>query len=119
MNGEKFTREQIEELRKNKNVLRCSSDRVRYGRDFKEAAVKRHGEGRLTAVEIFESAGFDLGVIGKRRPNKLMYQWRKAFEKKGSVFPSRIAGVGKKIRSGNKIGMLKDKIAYLEAENDF
>jgi len=119
MNGKTFTSQQIEELRKNKNVARCSNQRVRYSRDFKAAAVKRYREGRLTAVEIFEAAGFDLAVIGKRRPNKLMYQWRKALWAKngdGSVFTG---GVDKKIRSGNGIGMLKARIAYLEAENDF
>ena len=98
-----------------------------YRKSFKAAALRQYNEEGLSAVEIFESAGFDLDVIGIRKPNKLMHQWNKAIRtKNGSGFVPQGAekveqaeNIEKKIRSGSKLRALKAKIAYLEAENDF
>lgn len=124
MNRKTFTHEQILILSKNRNVKRCGTTSVMYRKSFKLSALKQYHEEGLSAVEIFDSAGFDLEVIGIRKPNKLMHQWGKAYKVKISdtnatpttepfVLPE------KKIKSGSKIRTLKAKVAYLEAENDF
>lgn len=124
MSRRTFTSEQIKKLSKNKNVARCGSKSVRYSRGFKASAVKQYNEEGLTAVGIFEAAGFDLDVIGARKPNKLMHQWNKALRVKMGDESTRqdterIEVTAKRIRSGRELRMLKAKVAYLEAENSF
>ena len=123
MNRKIITSEQMKKLSKNKNVARCGSKSVRYSKDFKAAAIRQYHEEGRSAVEIFESAGFDLKVIGIRAPNRLMHQWsrmlgtktrdsfRQIAEKRGVIVD--------RIRNGSEIRKLKIKVAYLEAENDF
>lgn len=114
-----FTREQIKELSKNKNVVRAGSKSVRYCRGFKISALRQYNEQGLSAVRIFEEAGFDLNLIGKRAPNRLMNQWNKAFKvkKEENLIGSEITT--KRIRNGRELRNLKAKVAYLEAENRF
>jgi hypothetical protein len=124
MNRKTFTSEQIAKLSKNKHVNRCGSTSVMYKKSFRVSALKQYNEEGLTAVEIFESGGFDLSIIGIRKPNKLMHQWNKALRAKdGNVVVSQNLKIfenpEKKIRSGSKIRTLKAKVAYLQAENDF
>jgi hypothetical protein len=120
-----FTPEQIRALSKNKNVKRCGGSSVIYRKRFKAEALRQYNEEGLTAVDIFESAGFDLDAIGKRVPNRLMHQWNQALKvKTGIVSPppenlEPSEPVEKKIRSGSKIRTLKAKVVYLKAENDF
>lgn len=116
-----LTNEQIKKLSRNKNVSRCSAKSVRYTRSFRESALRKYNEEGLGAVEIFEEAGFNLAVIGKRAPNRLMNQWNTASkphitahqpEKKTEI-------IVKRIENRRTTGALKAKVAYLEAENDF
>lgn len=123
MNRKIFTSEQIQRLSKNKNVRRCGSKSVRYTKSFRASAIKQYNEEGLAAVEIFESAGFDLDIIGKRRPNKLMHHWNKVARAEG-ILPAAekivvVRNGEKKIRNGHTMRALKAKVAYLEAENDF
>lgn len=123
MNRRIITSEQVKKLAKNKNVARCSSKSVRYSKDFKATAIKQYHEEGLSAVEIFESAGFDLDVIGIRAPHRLMHQWNRALRintKNSFRHIAEKSGIMvKRIRSGRELRKLKVKVAYLEAENDF
>lgn len=112
MNKKIYTRDQIRELSKNKNIARCGSTKVRYTNVFKQAAIKQYHDG-LSAVEIFQNAGIDLEIIGKFAPNHLMNQWRKALrvnlDKEANPLD----------RPHNNIEMLRSQVAYLKAENHF
>lgn len=113
MSQECFTDEQIAILSKNNNIARCGRTSVRYSRAFKTSALKQYNEDGLSAVEIFQNAGIDLNIIGKRAPNRLMHQWRQA-----------LRGDAKSIgdppeRPNNNLQMLRAQVAYLKAENDF
>jgi len=113
---------QVAKLSRNKNVRRCGPKSVRFRKDFKIKAVQQYNEEGLSAVGIFESAGFDLGVIGNRVPNRLMHQWNKVFrviDVPAKVKIESFVNLGKRIRSSNNIRTLKAKISYLQAENDF
>ena len=121
MSRRTFTNKQIKNLSKNKNVARCGDKSVRYSKDFKISALRQYNEEGLSAVGIFEAAGFDLSVIGIRKPNKLMHQWNRALGSQASVRrDGDNAGIAiKRIENRRKVKTLEAKVVYLEAENDF
>ena len=124
MNRKIFTREQIKKISRNKNVSRCGKKSVRYTDRFKAIALRQYNEDGLSAVEVFENAGFALADIGIRAPNRLLNQWNTALgPKRGSESPllrqAKAKILAKRIRSGREIRTLKAKVAYLQAENDF
>jgi len=121
MTKQKFTREQIKRISKNKNFSRCGAYSVRYAKQFKLQALRQYNEQGLSAVEIFEAAGLDLRLIGIRTPNRLINQWNAALrperEHETPLHKAKIAH--KRIGRGRELRNLKAKVAYLEAENDF
>ena len=121
MNRRIFTKEQIKRISKNKNVSRCGTKSVMYTKSFKIKALRQYNEEGLSAVEIFKEAGFNLNIIGIRRPNKLMNQWNTALRPKRKLeTPLHKAKLtAKRIGSGREIRTLKAKVAYLQGENDF
>ncbi len=120
MNRKIFTGEQIKTLSKNKNVARCSSKSVRYKKAFKLTALKKYHEEGLSSVGIFQEAGFDLNLIGIRKPNKLMNQWNKAFKEENKLRQADNSGIViKRVKSRRITKDLEAKVAYLEAENRF
>ncbi|TSA45286.1 hypothetical protein D4R51_02165 [bacterium] len=115
-----FTREQIEELLKNENVVRCGRAIV-YSKDFKIKAVKLYNEQSSTAKEIFRQAGFDLNLIGKQKPKSLMQDWNRIYRvkgEKGLMEETRGKGSGGG-RPKNKFATDAERIKYLEAENAY
>jgi len=121
MNRKTFTREQIEEISKNKNVRRCSPKSVMYTKDFKLKALRQYNQEGQGAVQIFKQAGFNLNILGIRTPNRIMNQWNNALlPKQKPEDPLHKAKLkAKRMASGREIKHLKAKVAYLEAENDF
>jgi len=119
-----FTSEQIKKLSQNKNVARAGNKSVRYTRSFKDEALRQYHEEGLSAVGIFEEAGFDLNLIGKRTPNRLMNQWGTACKQinintSASPPERRIGLTIKRIESKREMKNLRAKVAYLQAANDF
>lgn len=112
MDKQTYTDDQIKILSKNKGIAHCGKSSVRYAVSFKQSAIKQYNAG-LSAVEIFQNAGIDLDIIGKRAPNRLMNQWRTALridlDKKTSPLE----------RPNNSLEMLRSQVAYLKAENHF
>jgi transposase len=120
-----FTKEQINELLKNKNVARCSDKSITYHKDFKIEAVKQRDDG-LSVREIFKKAGFNLDIIGRETPERRLGAWRKVFDKQG------IDGLSKEARGGpgrrhsikdltdkERLKRLEAEVAYLKEENRF
>lgn len=121
-----FTTEQLKELRKNKNVKKCSKKSVTYSSDFKILAVTRYETEGLTSAHIFKEAGFDLETIGRDTPSRQMCLWRKIEKTKGIealTKESRGRNGGRPKTKGltdkDKIKKLEATNAYLKAENDF
>lgn len=126
MSKRRFTTEQIENLRKNVNIAKCSDKAITYGKDFKVRAVKQYRDEGVSAKQIFKEAGFDLNVIGKNKPKECLRQWRWIFKIKGApglMTETRGRGGGrprvKELTDKKKIEYLEAKVAYLKAENDF
>jgi len=102
-----LTEKQIEQLEQNPSVERCSPKSITYHPDFKAKALDAYVRDYRSVREIFESAGFDLGVIGKNTPKECISRWKKngITGKRGGVkrvFPT-----------------LEAQVAYLKAENAF
>jgi len=115
-----FSGEQIRELLQNSNIVSCSDKSITYCKDFKILAVKKYQEG-LPASLIFEQAGFNIDLIGRKTPKWCLGRWRKTFKDKGTEELSvetrgRSKGGGRpKTNWSNE----KEKIKYLEAENAY
>ena len=121
----KFTKEQINSLSSNKNVLKCHENIVTYSKDFKLWAVKEYAKGRLGS-EIFVEAGFNLIDLNGRDPKDYLSKWNCKFRVEGpnafEVVNKRNAGKvrkNKKLSEKEKIKYLEAQVAYLKAENDF
>ncbi len=121
-----FTQEQTNELLNNKNVSRCSSKSITYSKEFKLLAIKRYYEDGHSPRMIFEEAGFDLDIIGKKRAKNSLSRWRRTYNKKGEkeLTKENRGGSGRRkklefMSKNEEIEYLKTKIAYMDAENDF
>ncbi len=123
----KFTNEEVLELRKNPNVVKCSQKAVTYSKDFKIKAVKQFLEEELYASQIFKKAGFNLALLGKDTPKDRLKSWLRIHKKSGEG-GLRIDGRGRNSPGRPKTSDLdgekqleyyKAQVAYLKAENDF
>lgn len=127
MSKVRFTKEQIEELLKNKNIEKCSEKSITYNKDFKIKAVNQYNEGLKTRT-IFENAGFNINFLGIKKLKDTLLSWIKVSKNKG------IEELSKETRGKGRIGkgpqnikgsdkekmeLLELKIAYLEEENRF
>ncbi len=119
-----FTREQIEQLTKNKSIASCTEKSITYTQSFKASAIKLYAQG-LTSSEVFRQAGFNLEIIGRDQPKECLRRWNKIFSKKGYDGLSEVRGRGggrfktKYQTDKEKIKYLEAQVAYLKAENDF
>jgi len=129
MGNRAFTAEQIVNLLKNPNVIKCSSKSIGYAPEFKVYAVTQYHQG-LSAPAIFRAAGFNLRLIGKYKPKNCLRDWREVFSTKGAVGlqvenrgKTKGKGKGRTKTKGltdqEKIQRLEAHVAYLKAENDF
>lgn len=129
MKVKKFNNKEKEELSRNKNVKKCGESSITYTEEFKMEAMRQYEQG-LTASQIFKNAGFDLEIIGKKRPRDCITDWRKML-KKGGVKELKEDKRGgckkKKIRNKkhkdktteDKMKRLEAEVAYLKEENAF
>jgi transposase-like protein len=122
-----FNENQVNELSKNKNVLRCSNKSITYSQEFKLKALKLYFEEGVCPNQIFEEAGFPQGWLGKYRASNCLKKWKDKYKNEGqdSLLKETRGAPGKRKTwmvpkdEKKKIEYLETKIAYLEAENDF
>lgn len=129
-----YTKEQVDGLVANKNVLKFSGTFIAYTAAFKERAVNQYLNEGMSPKQIFKQAGFDLSVISKYKPSYLVYDWLKVFKAKGVAgFKEETRGRGTKnkgrrrsktvtlegLTDAQKVKRLKLEIEYLKKENDF
>jgi transposase-like protein len=127
MSKRMFTSEQVGELSKNENVVKCSEKSITYSQEFKIKAVGLYDEQYVGSREIFRRAGFDLNVIGNERAEDCLIRWKGIFRKKGALGLAEIRGKNgikgrpkpKHLTDPEKIKYLEAQVAYLKAENDF
>jgi len=121
-----FTGEEIRELSKNENVVKCSEKAISYSKAFKIEAVRLYNEDGFGSREIFENAGFNLEIIGKDKPSGCLNRWCRINRTKGTAgleTEARGRGGGrpktKDLSLADKLARLEVEVAYLKAENDF
>jgi transposase len=122
-----FNQEQVNELLKNKNVLRCSTKSITYSQEFKMKALMKHSEEGMGPNQIFEEAGFLRAWLGKYRAGNCLKKWRNKYKTEGqeALLKENRGAPGKRKKwttpknEKERIEYLETKIAYLEAENDF
>lgn len=111
-------------LLRNKYVLRIMGDRIFYTPEFKVYAVQESQKGRSPA-EIFREAGVELSLFGPEYPKDTLKRWRKVHKSRGneglhkSLQGKKSTGRPKKSYNSDDPESMKERIAYLEAENDF
>lgn len=123
----KFTSKEVLELRKNPNVVKCSTKAITYSKDFKLRAAKQYLEENLSCNEIFRLAGFSLSALGRDIPQDRIGDWKYIYrtygeiglrtDRRGVNSPGRprVKGLSEKER----VERLEAEVAYLKAENDF
>lgn len=125
-----FNQQQIKEILKNNNVIRCSTKSITYSKQFKIKAVKQYYEEGMSPNEIFKQAKLNRNLIGQDIPNSCLKRWKRIFRKRGIERLSTDGrGKGKGVGMGRprlrgitdteKIKKLELTVAYLKAENDF
>ncbi|EEM02226.1 Transposase [Bacillus pseudomycoides] len=121
-----FNEMQMKQLEKNENVVKVSERSITYCSDFKIKAVKENQSGK-GPNQIFLENGFDLEIIGERKPNQCLKRWRKTYEQFGEEgFYTERRGKGsagrpstKMLSSDDKLKKAEARIAFLEAELAF
>ncbi|MEC0304318.1 HTH domain-containing protein, partial [Terribacillus saccharophilus] len=77
-----FTEFQQKQLEANPNVLKVSDRSITYSPAFKVAAVKENLNGK-GPYQIFTEHGFDVSIIGEKKPKQCVKRWRDTFQKYG------------------------------------
>lgn len=123
----KFNDEEVLELRKNPNVVKCSQKAITYSKDFKIRSVKQYLDENLSCPEIFRLAGFDINTLGRDIPKSRIRDWKYIYrtygevglstERRGSNSPGRPRTNG--LSEKEKLERLEAEVAYLKAENSF
>jgi transposase len=129
-NGDKkmsrFNEFQRKQLENNPNVSHVTDKNINYSPAFKIRAVKESLAGK-GPKEIFIENGFDIAVIGVKKPKSSLERWRKTYELFGEEgFYTERRGKGSACRPSSKELTVEEKlkkaearIAFLEMENDF
>ena len=117
--------EEIEKLRSNPYVLKCSEKSITYTYEFKKQAVESYRQG-VSPGEIWRRSGFDISRWRKTYTKDCIRDWKEIVEKKGyeGLVESRgLKSPGrpktKGITNEDKVKRLELQVKYLEAENDF
>lgn len=118
-----FTESQRRKLESNPNVIKVSDRSITYSPEFKVNALKENAE-RKGPYQIFVEHGFDISIIGAKKPNQCIKRWRETFHKYGEEgFYTERGGKGatgrpssKELSTEDKVKKAEARIAYLEAE---
>lgn len=121
-----FNELQIKQLELNPNIAHVTERSISYRPEFKVKAVKENLDGK-GPTQIFVDHGFDLAVIGSKKPRQCMRRWREVFEKCGEEgLLTERRGVGSLGRPSTRdlsveeqLKRAEARIKFLEAENDF
>lgn len=124
MSKKLFSEKGISQLSKNKNIVTVSNKSITYTFEFKKHFIEEYHLKKLPRI-IFEEAGFDVEVLGKKRIQTASNRWRKAFKQNGELGlkDSRKASSGRPLTriltDSEKVKRLEAQIEYLKIENEF
>lgn len=111
----KFTKEQIEELKANPNVKHVSELGITYTDAFKMHFLEEYHNGKRV-LDIFESSGFDIKVIGNKRMKGSRDRWCRAENRLKGIQDTRKNNTG---RPRTRDLSPEENIKRLKAENEY
>lgn len=117
----KFTEEEIEVFKGNQYVTRVSEKTVRFSQDFKEKLILESRTGKSHA-RILRDLGIDARVLGAARVECLFKRVRKQAARPEGFKQTKPLGRPKKVTFASveeENRYLKDRMEYLEQENEF
>lgn len=123
MSKKAFSEKEIALLAKNPYVISVSSKGITYSEEFKRHFIAEYDKGKLPR-EIFEEAGFDVNIIGKKRVQSSSDRWRKAYQEKGilGLKDSRQDNSGRprltELSLEEKYSRMEAQMNLLKAENE-
>lgn len=123
MSKKLFSRGQMEDLRSNPNVQSVTQRVLTFTPAFKQKAYDALYQGK-PITQIFEEAGFDVEMLGKKRLENFRARLEKEAEREEGFADLRTNNSRQESRSSEamqkaRIKQLEHRIAYLEQENDF
>ena len=124
MSKKVFSDIEVTKLSKNKNISKVSNKAITYTFEFKKKFIDEYKTGKLPRL-IFEEAGLDIEILGKKRIQTASNRWRKAFKEKGELGlkDTRKTSFGRPLKREltdlEKIKRLEAQIEYLKIENEF
>ena len=122
MSVNKFTEDEIKELRKNPYVVCVSDKSINYSEDFKELFWIDYQNG-LAPSKIFSKYGFDPDVLGIKRRTNFVYRLKAEANRIDKFKDKRKDSSGrpvtKDLTPDEKIDRLTHKVNVLQQENDF
>jgi transposase len=126
MNRTLFSEAAMRILEANPNVEHVSETNITYTAAFKLAAVRAYMEGQ-TPMEIFLKAGFNLDVVGRKKPKHSLKRWRDTYTDRGEAgLLEEQRGKGStgrrpagELSAEEELKRAKARIKLLEAEVDF
>ena len=117
-----FTKEQQEILSKNIYIKKVSEKAITYTEEFKEKFFEEYSDGKLPKV-ILSGLGIDPNSLGNSRIHNLTSRIKKNHDRLDGQADTRKNNSGrprtKEISEEEQIERLKQKIAYLNQENEF
>lgn len=118
----KFTEDEIKELRENPYVVSVSDKSINYSEEFKELFWIDYQNG-LAPSMIFSKYGFDPNVLGTKRRTNFVYRLKAEADRIDGFKDKRKDNSGrpvtKDLTPDEKIDRLNHKIDVLQQENDF
>lgn len=117
-----FTKEQQEILSGNKYIERVSEKAITYTEEFKEKFFDEYSKGKLPKV-ILTELGIDPKILGNSRIHNLTYRIKINHDRLDGQTDTRKNNSGrprtKDLSDEEQIERLKQKISYLNQENEF
>lgn len=117
----KFSEESIEKLRSNKYVVKVSESSVQFSEEFKAKIIHESSLGK-SYKRVLREVGVDPEVLGARRINELFRRSREQAQRPSGFERMKSSGRPKKLTFSSpeeENRYLKDKIEYLQQENEF
>ncbi|MBS6502173.1 MAG: hypothetical protein KH415_11185 [Clostridium sp.] len=103
-----FTEEDIEILKKNKNVARVSGKSITYTFEFERLFIDEYIARKLPR-DIFKENGFDIAIIGIKRVEESTDRWKKTYDKERLLINK-----NRELKTRDKFELIK---ATIEANN--
>ena len=111
-------------LLKNPVVEKITDSHVVYTVEFKKSAVGKYLSGQ-SPRQIFTDAGINTSYFNEDYAKKSIFRWKKVLEDDGpgglatEKRGRKASGRPKKVFDPSDLQSVLDRVAYLEAENDF